>query len=83
MLLIALLTTPSAIEPGEARGLMELLALLLGQTKYVAAAVALGAGAIAWGQHSATSEEQPASFWASFLIAAGAVGWFVAGLVMD
>lgn len=71
---------PSAIEPNEARGLLEIIALVLGVSKYAAAAVAVGAAGIAVGQHSSTTDEQPPSFWISVVVAGLAAGWFLAGL---
>jgi len=66
-----------AVSPGETRGLLELLALLLGATKWPALALFAGAGLVAYTQHEEGSEGVSAI---AFLVGCFALGWFLAGL---
>ena len=71
---------PSAPNPGETRTFLELLGAFLGVTKWPVAGLALIAAGIAISSYDGDAKEQSASFYAAFLLACGAGGWFLASI---
>lgn len=72
----------SAISPGESRTFLELLGALLGVTKWPVLGLVVVAAGIAVGQYDSNAKEQGAGYWAAFLVACGAGGWFLASVLI-
>lgn len=79
--LILLGAVPAAVSPEETRPLLELLGALLGVTKWPVLGLAVVAGGIAVSNHKQGQDEQSAGFWAALVVACGAAGWFLAGVL--
>jgi hypothetical protein len=74
-------SAPAAPTPGETRTLLELFGAVLGVTKWPVAGLVLVASGIAVSSYDGAAKQQSTAFYAAFLLACGAGGWFLAGLM--
>lgn len=79
--LLLLSSAPSAPSPGEARTFLELLGALLGVTKWPVAGLAVIAATLAVSGYKQDTKEQSPGFWAAFVVAGAAAGWFIASFL--
>ncbi|RZU30490.1 hypothetical protein [Blastococcus saxobsidens] len=74
-----MIAVSAAPNPSGFRGFWQLAAVILGASKWPALALAVGAAAVGFSQDG---EDSKGTATAAFLIAGGALGWFLAGLAL-